>query len=217
MSLIRAIKHRLGLSVTPANNFYVYAHCKQDGSPYYIGKGRRDRYLETRGRSNFWRKCADKHGINPIFIAKNLTEQEAYSFEKILVEKLGKRTDATGILVNIVDGGRGVIGLKHSDESKAVMSIKHTGKKLSAEHRKKMSDTQFIVQNDPQVKARLVAIRNTDEFKKQAAEKAAAKWADPDHRAKMAEIKRKQWADPTYRQSMMTARKDAAERRAACL
>lgn len=182
------------------NDFYVYAHCKQDGEPYYIGKGRVWRYCENVKRSNLWQKYANKYGVKHHMIAKNLSEIEAYNFERLLIAALGKRCDGTGILANLVDGGRGVVGFKHSEKSKAALSAAHMGKKLTDEHRKKMSETHKVVQNKPEIKARLIEIRNTPEFKKQASEKAAANWANP-----------------IYREKILAARKLSAERRKACL
>lgn len=216
MSLIKAIKAQLGLSVTPANNdFYVYAHCKENGEPYYIGKGRRNRHSEVSRRSDLWRKHAEKYGVKHHIIAKNLTEEEAYAFEKKLVTALGKKCDGTGILANLVDGGFGVVGLKHTDETKAKLSAAHRGKVLSEDHRRKMSEAHKVTQNLPEVKSRLIEIRNTDSFKKQAAEKASTKWKDPAHRERMAEIKRQQWADPEYRANILAARRAANEKRRA--
>jgi hypothetical protein len=81
---------------------YVYAYLREDGTPYYIGKGIRNRYKE-------------KHTVavppdNRIeFIKKNLTDQEAIDLEIELIAKYGRQDLGTGILRNQTDGGEGGI------------------------------------------------------------------------------------------------------------
>ena len=60
---------------------------------------------------------------------------------------------------NMTYGGEGWFGMRHTEESKRKMSIAHTGKKLSDEHRKKIGDRfrggHFIAKNPEQWKKNL--------------------------------------------------------------
>lgn len=83
-------------------NSYVYAYLREDGSPYYIGKGVGKRYK-------------DPHNVvvPPIgriqFIKNQLTDQEAIALEIELIAKYGRKDLGTGILRNLTDGGEGML------------------------------------------------------------------------------------------------------------
>ena len=61
--------------------FYVYAYLREDETPYYIGKGCKNRaYDYHRHRV---KPPKDKNRI--IFLKKGLTAEEAYSYEKEMI------------------------------------------------------------------------------------------------------------------------------------
>lgn len=103
------------------NNFYTYAYLREDGTPYYIGKGSGKRAWSKRHRVNL-------PPLNRILIIKDkLTNDEAKELEKHLILKYGRIDLGTGILHNQTDGGDGAIligknngmyGKKHTEESK---------------------------------------------------------------------------------------------------
>jgi hypothetical protein len=88
------------------NDFYTYAYLRKDGTPYYIGKGRKDRAWYK------FRKVVsppkDKERI--LILKKNLTEEEAFRHEKYMIFLLGRKDKGTGILRNRTYGGEGVSG-----------------------------------------------------------------------------------------------------------
>lgn len=100
--------------------FYVYTYLREDGTPYYVGKGSGERAYKKWGK-----------GIKPpkddsriIIVADNLEEEQAFKLERKLIAEYGRKDLANGILHNKTDGGEGssghkVGGWKWSEESKA--------------------------------------------------------------------------------------------------
>jgi len=125
------------------NVFYTYAYLREDGTPYYIGKGKDDRvYKKGKGQIN---PPKDKSRI--IFLKKNLTEQEAFKHEIYMIFIFGRKDIRTGILRNRTDGGQGASGAKRSEETRKKLSESKKGNKnamfghnLSDEHRKKLKE-----------------------------------------------------------------------------
>jgi hypothetical protein len=89
--------------------YYVYAYLREDGTPYYIGKGKDQRAY----------KPHNGLGIPPRdriqIVYSNLNEDVAYSLEKMLIAKYGRLNNGTGILRNKSDGGdsnNGIVNVK---------------------------------------------------------------------------------------------------------
>ena len=82
------------------NIYYVYEYLREDDTPYYVGKGKNGR----------WRQ---KHSIavppkeRVRFVAKDLTEKEAFDLEKQLILEHGRKDLGTGPLRNMTTGGEG--------------------------------------------------------------------------------------------------------------
>jgi len=125
------------------NEYYVYFFLRQDGTPYYIGKGKGNRAYSF-GRKRIKRpKSNDRITIQ----MKYLTEQQAFIAEKYYIAKYGRKDNGTGILHNRTDGGEGASGAKHigrkySEEYKKTMGKHRIGKKLPETTRQKMSESQ---------------------------------------------------------------------------
>ena len=112
---------------------YVYLHIKAtDGEPFYVGKGhRKDRCGSKFSRSKFWHNIVKKYGFDIIILEENLTPEKAIELEKYWIERIGRRDLGKGPLVNLTDGGDGVIfkgeknpfyGKKHKIESRILIS-----------------------------------------------------------------------------------------------
>lgn len=100
------------------NKYYVYEYLRQDGTPYYIGKGSGFRaYCKRPYRPD------DKSRIN--IIKENLSEQEAFDLEISLIEKHGRQDLGTGILKNKTVGGE---GYALSEETKQKLSATNKGR-----------------------------------------------------------------------------------------
>ena len=115
--------------------FYVYAFLREDDTPYYIGKGTGNRAWVK--RRTVPHRPVDTSRISILF--ENLTETEAFSEERRIIQLHGRKDLGTGILRNLTDGGEGSSGRKHTQESLDKQSAAQTGKRDSAEIRAKKS------------------------------------------------------------------------------
>jgi hypothetical protein len=134
-------------------DYYVYEYIRTDNTPYYIGKGRKNRAFTKQGHTV---PLPPKDRIR--FIAENLTDQEARDLEMELISKYGRKDIRIGILRNMTDGGEGSAGRLATDEQKrkikearakqttteetrVKMRQAHTGRVHSEETKQKMSQS----------------------------------------------------------------------------
>lgn len=117
--------------------FYVYAYIrKSDNTPYYIGKGKNNRFAGIHNVS------VPKDRTKIIFLETNLSEIGALAIERRMIAWYGRKDIGTGILHNRTDGGEGAEGAIRTAETKRKMSESMTGKKKlprSEQHRKNIS------------------------------------------------------------------------------
>jgi hypothetical protein len=114
--------------------YYTYAYLREDGTPYYIGKGKAGRIDNNLHNINLPPKS------RRVYLKKNLTDKEARKHEIYMIAILGRKDLGTGILRNMTNGGEGCAGRRLSDETKKKLSDKHKGKKKSVEHKKALSE-----------------------------------------------------------------------------
>jgi hypothetical protein len=116
------------------NNYYTYAFLREDGTPYYIGKGTANRIYDNRRLVRFPKDLSRR-----IFLKKNLTEEEAFKHEIYMIAVFGRKDLGTGILHNKTNGGEGMSGHRHSNETKEKM--RQRGLNRSEEYKIKMSNS----------------------------------------------------------------------------
>jgi len=120
---------------------YVYLHKKDNGSIFYVGKGNNYRAWQKSNRSKYWNRVKNKYGLNVVIFKDNMTEKDAFSLERELISAIGLEN-----LTNHTSGGEGILGFKHSEETKKKMSQSQKGGtswskglKLSKKHREGIS------------------------------------------------------------------------------
>lgn len=166
--------------------YYVYLFLRSKDSehgpkysPYYVGKGCRNRAYEKSGR-----RCpAPRDRSFIVFIQEGLTEEEAFSLERYCIALYGRIDQGGGMLRNLTDGGDGIsgykhlpetisrvrnalkgrpshwIGKRHSLQARARMSASAKGRKASDETKKKMSDMRKGRKMSEEARQKLIQAR----------------------------------------------------------
>ena len=152
--------------------FYVYQYVSEDGIPFYIGKGSKNRINESHLP---WIDIPSVEHRQ--YIKTELTETEAFDLEIELIKKYGRKIDG-GILDNIkLSRWVAQSGWTHSDQSKQKISKKNTGKVRTEEQRKNYKGTK------------------TAEHAEKVRQAVQRMWDDPEYRAqRLAKLKEKPFA-----------------------
>lgn len=169
-------------------DFYVYEYLREDGTPYYIGKG-----SGKRAFSKHVIKIPDDHSRIRI-VAENLLEADAFALEISLIAKHGRKDKGTGILRNLSDGGEGPSGWICTDKTRAKMSLVFTGRVFSEEHKAKLASFRVGKKLSEETRARMSASKIgrvvTDEQRKAMSAHRKGKPLSEQTLAKRAESRR---------------------------
>jgi hypothetical protein len=144
--------------------YYVYAYLRNNGTPYYIGKGTGNRAW-SKGKGEVGKP---KELRRITIIERNLTLTGSLAIERQLIRWYGRIDLGTGILRNQTDGGDGGKGAskgnKLSEETKKKISLARVGKKqkpMNEESKKKLSES---------LRGKNLGKKRTEEVKKKISE-----------------------------------------------
>lgn len=113
-------------------NTHLYFHfnpVKQE--VFYVGIGDKNRSTSKHNRSKWWKSTVAKYGFEVQIIRDDLTWEQACVLETFWIKTFGRRDLKQGQLVNMTDGGDGVVGCKipKTQEWKDKISISNSGER----------------------------------------------------------------------------------------
>jgi hypothetical protein len=82
--------------------FYTYLWLREDGTPYYVGKGKGDRGFISKGHSVRCPKDSAR-----LIVQEHPSETDAFAAEEFLIAYYGRKDVGTGCLLNRTDGRGG--------------------------------------------------------------------------------------------------------------
>ena len=104
---------------------YLYRHIRLDkNEPFYIGIGSDDYYKrahDIKSRNRHWKFVINKTAYEVDILMDGLTWEQACEKEIEFIKLYGRKDLNEGILVNMTDGGDGVLGSIMPEESKKLM------------------------------------------------------------------------------------------------
>jgi hypothetical protein len=98
--------------------FYTYLWLRENGTPYYVGKGK--------GRRAFRR--GSPKDITRVLVQLHPSEQDAFFAEIFFIAYYGRIDQGTGILRNRTNGGDGTSGAIYTEERRDKMRIAGFGR-----------------------------------------------------------------------------------------
>lgn len=116
----------------PPPGFYHYLYLREDGTPYYSGKGKDGRaWIEHRVIRNgkFVGVQTPRDPSRIVITHWDLTELWAIALERWYIRWYGRKDKGTGMLRNGTDGGEGGSGMVMSEETLRKKSDNMTGDK----------------------------------------------------------------------------------------
>ena len=193
--------------------YYIYVYLDSDNVPFYVGKGKKNRYkiykhLDKYSFNRHLKSKIRKVGIANIkvhFLHENLTEEEAFQFEIFYIKLYGRRDLGTGTLCNLTDGGEGDSGCIVSKETRQKISAANKGRIRSEEIKRKLSEahkgqvawntgTFMAKEQKKKISASCSGRKHTDETKQKMCRAKKGKTFSDVHKQKLSEawVRRRQ-------------------------
>ena len=172
----------------------VYKHIRKDTKEvFYVGIGKTiKRAYSSANRNKYWHNIVNKCGYDVEIVKEDLTKEDAVKLEIDLIKNYGRKDLKEGSLVNLTNGGDGILDVslevvekilksrswyKHSDETKQKLSIQkkgkpngHLGLKRSDETKRKISEKLKGRKLKEETKEKLRNRTHSEETKKKISE-----------------------------------------------
>jgi hypothetical protein len=128
----------------------VYQHRRLDTNEvFYIGIGKeKNRAYSKLNRNKYWKNIVNNYGYDIDILIDGCNWDNACEIERGMINSYGRWDLGKGQLVNMTDGGEGILGARRSEETKNKQSLSAIGNKngkgnkgnhISEEAKKKMS------------------------------------------------------------------------------
>jgi hypothetical protein len=178
----------------------VYEHIRNDTNEvFYVGIGKKEkRAFSKHGRNPHWKNIVNKVGYTVNIVYKDIEHKEAKKIEILLIEKYGRKNLGLGNLVNMTDGGDGL--LNPSIETRKKIGEGNKGKTNSYETRQKLSEVNKGNTN-------MLGKTHTEESKKKMSEALKGKTNSYETRQKMSEAHKGKILSEETRQKMSESKK----------
>lgn len=144
--------------------YYIYMHRRaSDGLPFYIGKGKGNRFRDKSGRNRHWDRVVKKHGYTVDILHTGLSEEGSKLLE---VMEINNKRSMGYPMTNINNGGDGNHGWIPSEDTRNKIREKAIGRKASDSARENMrrSHTGRKHSQESKDKIRYANLRRTPEF-----------------------------------------------------
>jgi hypothetical protein len=181
-------------------SFYNYICFRPwNGLPCYVGKGQGSR-VSDHGKlgarhpnpymAHILAKCErENKELITVIIHQNLTEQEALDNEVALIRAIGRRAHG-GPLCNLTDGGEGITGLKHNEDSKKRIGASSKGRTASPQKLAKMRIVASQQWSDPDSREKKLAKMRSAAYRQSMKDM----WKDPEMAERIRQAQRAGWA-----------------------
>lgn len=139
---------------------YVYRHIRHDkNEPFYIGIGSDTPYYkranERARRGLFWKKIIAKTSYSIEILFDDISFEDAKIKEIEFIKLYGRKDLNTGCLVNLTDGGDGLINKVYTPEYRKNLSDSMRGRVLTEEHKAKLRSYRIGIPNSPETRLKL--------------------------------------------------------------
>jgi hypothetical protein len=177
-----------------------YLHIRKDtGAIFYVGLGNEKRAKSKGNRNIHWHRIVSKHGYSIKYLGDRSLD-DAKAMEVSLIKIFGREHLGDGTLVNMTDGGDGVINL--SPDAK----IKHKEAMLKAAKNpetiaKRSAATKGRFDNDPAFVERHKNGYKSEKTLQLLSANAKNNWDRPEYKALLKEHISKSWTNEEIRKT----------------